>query len=409
MERSLFPPRSRRDGPYHFGIDNTSLAPPAGGRLAALDLFRGATVAAMIFVNNPGDWGHLYWPFDHAEWHGWTPTDLIFPFFLFIVGTAGVLSLEKRSATGATSSELARHALTRGMTIVLVGWLMAWYPFTAGRLAHLRIPGVLPRIGLVYALGTLVVLLSRRGSPPARSASAPAGRLAVSVAAVLFAVAVLLLLHTLLLGWPGFDLTREGNIQRAVDLALLKGHTWKKDWDPEGFVSTLTAIATMLTGTLAGLVLRSGKSTREKVRRLLAWGAAGFLAGEVWSLVLPINKNLWTGSYVLLTSGQAAISLGLSIFFIDVKGVRRPFGFFLAYGRNPLLVFVLSGLLAKTFGLVKWAEEGGGKVSLHGFLYRGFSWISDPTLASHAWALATVLFWWGVMKLFDRRGWYWKV
>ena len=139
-----------------------SLLPPrpSGGRLAALDLFRGLTVVGMIFVNNPGDWAHLYWPFDHAEWHGWTPTDLIFPWFLFIVGVAGVFSLEKRMAQGADRLDLARHAFRRGMTIVLVGWLMAFYPFVPffERLSRLRIPGVLPRIGVVFVLGTWIVL-----------------------------------------------------------------------------------------------------------------------------------------------------------------------------------------------------------------------------------------------------------
>ena len=132
-----------------------------GGRLAALDLFRGLTVVGMIFVNNPGDWAHLYWPFDHAEWNGWTPTDLIFPWFLFIVGVAGVFSLEKRMEKGADRLDLARHAFRRGMTIVLVGWLMAFYPFVPflERLGRLRVPGVLPRIGVVFVLGTWIVLV----------------------------------------------------------------------------------------------------------------------------------------------------------------------------------------------------------------------------------------------------------
>ena len=131
---------------------------PSAGRLAALDLFRGATVAAMLFVNNPGSWAFILPPFDHAEWHGCTPTDLVFPFFLFIVGTASVLSLGKRAAQGAVRPQLARHAVRRGATIVLVGWALAWFPFTLERLLRLRIPGVLPRIGVVYALGALLLI-----------------------------------------------------------------------------------------------------------------------------------------------------------------------------------------------------------------------------------------------------------
>ncbi len=376
----------------------TSPAPPAG-RFASLDFFRGVTIAAMIFVNNPGDWGHLYWPFDHAEWHGWTPTDLIFPFFLFIVGTAGVFSLTKRMERGDSRAALARHAFTRGMTIVLVGWALSWFPFTLERLFRLRIPGVLPRIGVVYVLGTLIVLTVWR-------------RRAVGTAV---AAALLVALHTYLLLGLGFDLTPSGNIQRAVDLALLKGHLWKKEWDPEGIVSTLTSIATMLTGTLAGFVLvRKGGGENSRFRRaagaLTLWGAAGMAVGLAWNLRLPINKNLWTGSYVVFTSGCACVALALSILVVDLKGWLRPRGIFFTFGRNPLVVFVGSGLLAKTLGLVKLAGPDGKAVSLQRVLYDGgFSWIADPTLRSHAYALVTILVWWGILLVFERKGWYWKV
>lgn len=348
----------------------------------------------MIFVNDPGDWSHLYRPFDHAEWHGWTFTDLIFPFFLFIVGTAGVLSLERREAGGATRRELARHAFVRGMTIVLVGWAMAWYPFGVDRLLHLRIFGVLPRIGVVYVLGTWILL------------ALPKERRATGVAV---ACVFLLAAHTALLFLPGYDLTREGNVQRAVDLALLKGHTWKKDWDPEGIVSTLTALATMLTGTLAGFLLKSERPMNTKALALAAWGVVGIAIGQLAHFWLPINKNLWTGSYVLLTSGFAALLLGLSVLVIS-KGVVRPFAFFITFGKNPLLVFVLSGLLAKTLGLIRWTGASGKPTSLHAFLFHhGFDWIPDLTLRSHAWALVYVIFWWAVMKALEKRGWFWRV
>jgi predicted acyltransferase len=367
-------------------------APPA--RLAALYLFRGVTVAAMLFVNNPGDWGHLMRPFDHAKWHGWTPTDLIFPFFLFIVGTAGVFSLDKRRASGASTGMLARHTFVRGMTIVLVGWGMAWYPFTLDRLSRLRIPGVLPRIGIVFILGTGIILLIRRRR----------------VEMILLAIALLLGFHNLLLTGLGFDLTLEGNIQRFVDLALLKGHLWKKEWDPEGIVSTLSATATMLTGTLAGLWLRSDRTVREKVTGLALSGIAIAAGGALWGLALPINKNLWTPSYVLLTSGLAAVSLGIALALADITRWVRPPGFFFTFGMNPLVAFVLSGLGAKTLGLVKWTNESGKLISLQTFLFRStFGRLEDPYLASHLYAAAIVLFWYGVLKVFERRGWYWKV
>jgi len=353
----------------------------------------------MIFVNNPGDWGHLYRPFGHAEWHGWTPTDLIFPFFLFIVGTAGVFSMEKRMERGASRSVLSRHVFTRGMTIVLVGWAMAWFPFTLERLSRLRIPGVLPRIGVVYVLGTLLVLAvwKRR------------------VSGVAVAAAALLAVHSFLLTGLGWDLTREGNLQRALDLALLEGHLWKKDWDPEGILSTLTAVATMLTGTLTGFLLtaRRGGNGPDLVRtvaKLIGWGVAGIAAGEVWNLVLPLNKNLWTASYVVFTSGWACVCLAVSIVAVDLKRWLSPKGFFFTFGRNPLLAFVLSGVLAKSMGLIRWAGADGKAVSLQRAVYEGgFWWIGDPTLRSHAFALVTVLFWYGVLLVFEKKGWYWKV
>jgi predicted acyltransferase len=361
-------------------------------------MFRGMTVVGMIFVNNPGDWGHLYWPFDHAEWHGWTPTDLIFPWFLFIVGVAGVFSLEKRMAQGAGRLDLARHAFRRGMTIVLVGWLMAFYPFVPfiERLSRLRIPGVLPRIGVTFVLGTCIILAVWKKR----------------VLGVATAVAVLLALHAWILLGTGYDLTPAGNVQRAVDLAVLKGHLWKNaaGWDPEGIVSTLTAIATMLTGTLTGFFLRGAATVKEKVGRLLVWGAVAAAAGLLCARVLPINKNLWTGSYVIFTSGAALVALAICLFILDVLGWKRPFAFFFTFGTNPLLAFVLSGLLAKTFGLVKLTDAAGKVVSLQTWLYGGgFSWIADPKVRSHAFALATIVFWWAVLRVFERRGWFWKL
>jgi predicted acyltransferase len=347
----------------------------------------------MIFVNDPGDWNHILRPFDHAEWNGFTPTDAIFPFFLFIMGVAGALSLARRLEKGATRSQLARHAGRRGAAIVLVGWALAWFPFTLDRLGRLRIPGVLPRIGLVYALGTWLVLLAWKRRP------------LVAVFA-----AVLLGLHTFLLLGLGYDLTREGNVQRAVDLALLKGHLWKKDWDPEGLVSTLSSVATMLTGTLAGWWVDSARPLGRRIAGLTAAGAASAAAGVLVGLALPINKNLWTASYVFLSSALASLALALALLLVDAARVRRGTGFFLTYGKNPLLAFVLSGLLVKTLLLVKIAGADGKKVSLYARLFRGgFSWVPDPYAASHLFALAVVVLLWAVLRLFERKGWYWKV
>lgn len=350
----------------------------------------------MLFVNDPGSWKWVLPPFGHAEWHGCTPTDLVFPFFLFIVGTSSVLSLEKRASRGAGRRELARHAVRRGATIVLVGWALTAFPFTLARLARLRIPGVLPRIGLVYALGALLLL------------AAPARRKAAFLAA---ATALLLTLHTALLFLPGYDLTVEGNLQAAIDLALLKGHLWKPAWDPEGILSTLTALATMLTGALAGLLLTSKTSLRARLAALGAAGAAGIAAGLAWqALGLPLNKGLWTGSYVLFTSGAACLSLLLALLVVDVAGVKRPFAALLTFGTNPLLAFVLSGLLAKVTGLVKWSGADGKATSAWRWLFEHvFSRVGEPYLASHLQALAFLAVIWAILRYCERRGWYWKV
>ncbi len=350
----------------------------------------------MLFVNNPGSWAWVLPPFGHAEWHGCTPTDLVFPFFLFIVGTASVLSLGKRAAQGAARGELARHALRRGATIVLVGWALAAFPFTLERLARLRIPGVLPRIGVVYALGALLLLM------------APAKR----KAAFLFVFSVLLLaLHTALLFLPGYDLTLEGNLQAAIDLALLKGHLWKPAWDPEGVLSTLTALATMLTGALAGLLLTSRASLKARLAALGLAGLAGVAGGLAWqALGLPLNKGLWTGSYVLFSSGAACLSLLLALVVVDILGVKRPFAPLFTFGTNPLLAFVLSGLLAKLLGLVKVTVADGKAASLHKILYdRVFSRVGEPYLASHLQALAVLAVCWAVLRYCEKKGWYWKV
>lgn len=379
-----------------------SAPPPGGGsRLLALDVFRGATVAAMIFVNNPGDWKWVLPPFGHAEWHGWTPTDLVFPFFLFIAGVAGALSTAKRRARGDGTGLLVRHALVRGMTIVLVGWVLSAFPWTWERIAHLRIPGVLPRIGVVYALGTCLVLLAERTARPVR--------------ALVLLTGALLSIHTFLLLGTGFDLTRGHNVQRAVDLALLEGHLWKKDWDPEGIVSTLTAIGTFLTGSLAGRLLLSTRSVSEKARLLVASGLGVALLGQAGHLLLPVNKNLWTATYVLLTSGLGAAALGLSLFALDVwragegRAARPIVSFCVTFGTNPLLAFVLSGGLARVLGLVKLSTAA-GSVSWHAALFSGgFAWLPNPYLASHAWAAAVVTLWWGVLRVFEKRGIFWKV
>ena len=253
-------------------------------RLRSLDVFRGVTMAGMVIVNNPGDWNAVYWPLLHAEWHGWTPTDLIFPFFLFILGAAIPLgSIEGRSWP---------RVWRRTAVIVGLGWFLAGFPFF--RLATIRIPGVLVRIGLCYLAAASLVRL-------AGNDIRKLGRYAA------LAIAVLLVGYWFLMtlvpppGGVAGDLSAEGNLGAWLDRTLLGGHLWREDWDPEGLLSTLPAIATTLLGVLAGVVLRQVSSPRVIVRRLAGWGLAGVLAGLAWHTLFPINKALWTSSYVLFT------------------------------------------------------------------------------------------------------------
>jgi predicted acyltransferase len=356
-------------------------------RLVSLDAFRGLTIAAMILVNNPGDWGHVYWPLDHAPWHGWTPTDLIFPFFLFMVGMA--LPFSQRTK--------GREALRRSLLIAGLGIFMAAYPYFD--LATVRIPGVLVRIAVCYFAAWWVHRLTR-----------PAGQAAL--AAFLLVFYWYLMARVPVPDGTAPNLDPGTNLGAWVDRQLLAGHLWKvsKTWDPEGLLSTLPAIATTLLGLLAGSWLRSGHEANRKTAGFLLAGVVLVLLGLAWSASFPINKNLWTSSYALFTGGMAAYLFGLVYWIADVRGHRgwtRPF---VVYGRNAIVVFVASGLVAKTLALVKLSTPSGVAVSLQAWLHRGLfaSWL-PPCAASLAYAIANVLFWYAVLRELDRRGIYLKV
>ena len=337
----------------------------------------------MILVNNPGDWGHIYWPLAHAAWHGWTPTDLIFPFFLFMVGMALPFSRRVRG------SEAARRAAV----IAGLGLFMAAYPYFD--LATVRIPGVLMRIAICY----VVVFGIRR-------LTGPAGQ-AVSAAILLLGYWVLMTRVTVPGGTPP-NLGPETNLGAWLDRALLGGHLWKQSrtWDPEGLLSTLPAIATTLLGLLAGEWVRTDRTGARKAAGLLAGGLVLVVAGLLWGRSFPINKSLWTSSYAVFTAGMAAYLFGLVYWIADVRGHRAWCAPLVAWGRNAILVFVASGLLAKTLGIVQ-VREG---VSVHAWLYGASfaSWL-PPFPASLAWAVANILLWHLVLVALDRRRIYLKV
>lgn len=367
----------------------------AAERLNSLDVFRGLTMAAMVIVNNPGDWGNVYAPLLHAPWHGLTPTDLIFPFFLFIVGVS--ITLAKRSSA-SIATILRRAALIFGL-----GMLLALYP--RFDVTTVRIPGVLQRIAICY----LVVALFHRG---VAQASRPANTRSIFFA--ITAAAVLLLGYWALIFR---DLTPDGNLGAAIDRAIFGNHLWRqsKTWDPEGLLSTVPAIATTLTGLAAGYLITSDRTMRDKLRPLATASMAALAIGYAWSFVFPLNKSLWTSSYVLVTSGYAGLLLLGLHWALDGAGWRGPSGLrfskpFVILGRNALLLFVVSGFLAKTLGLIRVDNGQGGTLALGRWIYLAwFAPFAAPKNASLMFALANlallfVLLWW-----LHRRRWYFKV
>jgi predicted acyltransferase len=364
-------------------------------RLSALDAFRGITIAGMLLVNNPGTWSAIYPPLEHAPWHGWTPTDLIFPFFVFIVGITTHLSLATRERQGVASSAIRARILRRGALIILLGLLLQAFPyFPLTRITELRFPGVLQRIGVCYLAAAL---LSRGRSNRA---------VAVMVAVLLLGYwALQALIAPPGVASPTLDVPDQ-TLSAWLDRTVFGSHLWQesKTWDPEGILSTLPAIGTCLLGVLAGRWLATAAALATRLNGLFAMGALGMVAGLVWNWFFPINKNLWTSSYVLFTAGMACVAIATCAWLIDVRGEKKWAAPFITFGLNPITAFVGSGAMARVLGLIH-LSPGGESLSLQQWLYRtGFaSWLA-PRNASLAYALAFVLVWYGILRLLERRG-----
>lgn len=351
-------------------------------RYASVDALRGVTVAAMLLVNNPGDWGHVYAPLLHAQWHGCTPTDLIFPMFLFIVGVSIALALSPRVERGEARSPLTRAVLVRALRIVGLGLLLHLCALWAFDLPHYRIMGVLQRIGLCFAVAGLVALYLR-------------ARMQWAV------LAALLTLYAAMLATGGSYAPFE-NIASRIDHAVLGVHVYQLDsatglgHDPEGLVSTLGALATTLFGLRAGEWLRRGE-----LEALCVAGVAAMVLGFAWSHVLPLNKNLWTPSYVLWTGGIACVLLAAFHVLIDKRGwpaIGR------AFGVNAIAAYAGSAFMLYALAAAGWLEP----LYRHGFA----DWMTPrfgPYVPSLAYALAFVAFWWVVMRVLDARRVYVKI
>src|SRR5271157_2642850 len=340
----------------------------APGRVVSLDVFRGATIAAMILVNNPGS-SAAYWPLKHARWNGWTPTDVIFPFFLFIVGVSLVLSFESRLRRGDSRRSLVLHTVRRSATIFAIGLLLNGLPhFT---LATWRVPGVLQRIAIAYLAAALITLYWRTNA-----------RIVWITSLLLGYWALMRFVPVPGYGTPNVDiplLHPNANLAAYVDRKLMFGHLWEGTRDPEGVLSTLPAIATALCGVLTGEWLRSRRNQKQKAAGMLIAGVAGIGAGELWGVWFPINKNLWTSSYVFFTAGFAMVCLAICYWAADIKLYRgwwtKPF---VIFGSNAIAAYVISEVLGGTFGLKEHIFQ------------QTFARVSPPGLASLLYSLAIV-------------------
>lgn len=443
----------------------------ADERLISLDVFRGMTIAGMVLVNSPGSWSHIYGPLRHAEWHGLTPTDWIFPFFLFIVGVAIPIALGRRSEQGVTG-RIVRKIVLRAVMIFALGLAISVVPFfqfaatdapdwlkmlvwlamsaalfflllrkwiVAGALVGvslagiaamylagysivgydfgmMRIFGVLQRIAVCYLIVSIIFLYTNWKQ-----------QLGIAVSLLVGYWALMTLIPM-----PGCEVAtiddKACNLAAYLDRLILgENHIWRggKVFDPEGILSTLPAIATTISGLLAGrwlmsvpplvaggaLPLSSGKAppataggTDRKAIALFFFGVVLLAAGYIWSYYLPLNKSLWTSSYVLVTSGLALLVLGSCYWLIDVKGYTRWTKPFVIFGVNALALFVFSGILGRMLGAYKVSDSAGQSVSVHKWIFDNlFSTVAHPTDASLMFAVSYIVFWLLLMWLLYRK------
>ena len=361
-----------------------SAASTSSTRLTSLDLFRGVTIAAMILVNDPGN-DHPYWPLEHAEWNGWTPTDLIFPFFLFIVGVSLVFSSESRLRRGDSRAVLVLHAFRRAVIIFAIGLAMNYslVLLSPANFPGLRIPGVLQRIGVCYFAATILFLYTR-----------PRTRVVV-VAALLIGYWILMRIVPVPgFGVPGRDipfLHPDANLAAYLDRKLLTT-LWDKTRDPEGLLSTLPAIATALLGVFTGEWLRSQRSEQIRLLGMFLSGVVGLILGQTWAIWFPINKKLWTSSYVLFTAGFALVCLAFCYWATDMKRWRgawtKPF---LVFGRNAITAYIVAWLFAVTMFIINIKVNGEAQSAFHLIFQRFFAPLGSPSFASLLFSLAFVL------------------
>ena len=361
-------------------------------RLAALDAFRGFTIMAMIMVNNPGSWSFMYSPLEHSDWNGCTPTDLIFPNFLFIVGVAMWYSFRKFNFV--LSKPLVYKILKRTAVIFLLGVFLNWFPFMKfipgegiewRSFYNLRIMGVLQRIAIAYGIGSILVLTLKQK------------RL------IWFSAITLLAYWFVLWFWGGQNpYSLEGNIVKIIDTKIFgANHIWHGKgiaFDPEGLLSTIPSVITVIIGFFTGKVITNTENRERMVLHLLLLGIVGVLGGLIWNMTFPINKSLWTSSYVIYTGGIALLILGVFIWLMDIKGYKKWAHPFIVYGMNPLFIYIFAGVFIRiVLYLIRFRTAEGNIVNLKTWLFDN---IFQPAFGdingSLLFSVMLIIIYWGV-------------
>lgn len=380
-------------------------------RYYSLDVFRGATVALMILVNNPGSWANIFGPLKHAPWHGATPTDLVFPFFLFAVGNAMAFVMPRFEQAGP--AHFWKKVIKRTVLIFAIGLFLNWSPFVkwegesivAKTWENVRILGVLQRIALCYFFASVIVFYAKT-----RGAFVISG--------------ILLLLYwliCLLSGTPEDPYSLSGWFGTQIDINLLGvTHIYKGEgvpFDPEGLPSTVAAVVQVVFGFLVGQYIQQKGKSYEMLSNLLIAGLVLVFTGYCWDMVFPINKKIWTSSYTLYTTGLAILVLSTLIYLIEFKENKGAWGrFFDVFGKNPLFIFVLSGFLPRVLGMFRWVDH----VSPEGknVYTSAFPWFyqhickdiaTDLRVGSLVYALCMILMYWSIVYVLDKKKIYIKV
>ena len=380
-------------------------------RFYSLDVFRGATVCLMIMVNNPGSWSHIYAPFEHAPWHGLTPTDLVFPFFLFAVGNALAFVMPRFEEAG--TAFFLKKVFKRAFLIFLIGLFLNWSPFIKWQGEDLvgkpwetiRILGVLQRIALAYLFASLAVyFLKTRG-------------------AIIFGCIVLLIYWILCIwfGAQGDPFSLPGYFGTDVDKSVLGiSHMYKGEgvpFDPEGLTSALPSVVQVIFGFLVGQYIRVKGKTYDMLAHLFIAGSILIFAGFCWDMIFPINKKIWTSSYVLYTTGLAMMVIGLLIYLLEFKETKGAWSrFFDVFGKNPLFIFFLSGFLPRILALIRWVDhnDAEGKPVYTSAFPWFYQHICKPLFdnlktGSLFYALCMIAFYWLIVYLLDKKKIYIKV